>query len=130
MALEYSSTAMSTGLSWSYAAGGLWATADDLARWGDALSSGRVVSSGSFAAMSRPTALSSGRMAPYGLGLRVDHLGRHSVVWHDGAVPGFYAIIVCVPQAHLVVAVVSNGGAHRPDVEAAVRRIATLYADS
>lgn len=115
---------------WSYSAGGIWATADDLARWGDALSSGRVVSPDSFAAMSRPTALASGRMAPYGLGLRIERLGRHPVVWHDGAVPGFYAVLISVPEQHLVVALVSNGGAHRPDVEAAARRIAALYADS
>ena len=56
---------------WLHAAGGLWASAADLARWDLALIEGRVLKPASFRLMTTPRLLSSGRRTPYGCGLSV-----------------------------------------------------------
>ena len=116
--------------SWSYAAGAVWSSVDDLARWNESLAGGRVISPLALARMMRPTALASGQMAPYGFGWRTGRLDRYTLLWHDGAVPGFFAIVLYVPERRIFVAVVSNGGADRDDIDRAAREVASYFAAS
>jgi CubicO group peptidase (beta-lactamase class C family) len=91
-----------------FTAGGLYATAEDVARWGDALAHGRVVSPASYALMTAPTRLPSGEIVPYGLGIMLSALGRHLEHMHEGDVEGYSAGLASYPDASLTVAVLSN----------------------
>jgi D-alanyl-D-alanine carboxypeptidase len=116
--------------SWSSTAGGLWSSVEDLARWNESLFGGRVLSPLLLARMTRPTALATGGNAAYGFGLRTGRLDRYALLWHDGAVPGYYAITLYLPEPRIFVAIVSNGGSNREDIERAAREVALTFATS
>lgn len=91
-----------------YAAGGLCATAGDLARWAVDLGQGRVVSARTFAQMSTPTQLPGGRTEPYGFALVADTLAGHRRVWHNGGIHGFASELAWYPDDSVSVAVLAN----------------------
>ena len=61
---------------WLDAAGGLWASAPDLARWDLALMEGRVLKPASYRLMTTPRPLKSGHTTGYGCGLNVRQEGE------------------------------------------------------
>ena len=96
-----------------FAAGALCSTAGDLVRWPRALRNGRVITPGSYHAMT------TGEFAglhlnpndstqQYGYGVGMGHLGAHRMVEHGGNINGFNASFVDVPDADLSVAVLTN----------------------
>lgn len=89
-----------------YAAGALCSTVGDLVRWTAALSSGRVVSPASYAAMTHPTGAAAG--AHYGFGLVVDTMAGHRRIHHDGGINGFVSSLDYYPDDSLTVVVLSN----------------------
>lgn len=93
---------------WIGAAGGLWSTARDLAKWQWALLDGRVLSPASWAAMTAPAVLRDGRetTSGFGLGLRVQH-GRR-VFAHSGAVDGYAAYGAIVPSTGSAIVLLAN----------------------
>jgi CubicO group peptidase (beta-lactamase class C family) len=91
------------------AAGGLMSTGGDLVRWMMALSSGKVVKPESFALMTTPTVLPSGRDTHYGFGLSIDEFAGKKCISHGGGIFGFNSMIKWIPEADLCVAVISNG---------------------
>jgi CubicO group peptidase (beta-lactamase class C family) len=101
-----------------YAAGGLYATVEDLYRWNRALDGGTLLGPASREAMFRPNK----RSYAYGWAV-LDVGGGHTVATHGGSVPGFSACVARYPSADLYVAVLSNVQA-RP-VCALVRELAT-----
>lgn len=107
-------------VNFSYAAGGLCATAADVAQWLRVMP--RVVSTSAYAAMTSPVLLNDGRRHPYGFGLLQGRLGNHSYVGHGGSLPGFDAFAAHYPADSLTIVVLANG---RPfDTEALQKRIA------
>ncbi|HEX2076639.1 MAG TPA: serine hydrolase domain-containing protein [Longimicrobium sp.] len=85
-------------------AGGVHSTVRDLARFGDALLSGRLLSAESLAMMTR------GRPEhPWGYG--VDLTGHPGSFGHRGAEPGARAYVWIYPTSRTVVAVLSNDDA-------------------
>lgn len=91
-----------------FAAGSLCSTVGDLSTWARALASSRVVSATSYAQMTTPVTLPSGRPMTYGFGLGSRTLGTHRVIEHGGGINGFISQLSLYPDDSLVVAVLAN----------------------
>jgi D-alanyl-D-alanine carboxypeptidase len=91
-----------------YAAGSLCSTVGDLAKWTQLLHSGKLVKQSSFAAMTTPVKLTSGRPMGYGFGLQIDTLGSHRVIHHGGGINGFISELAYYPDDSLTVVVLAN----------------------
>ncbi|HEX5011243.1 MAG TPA: serine hydrolase domain-containing protein [Planctomycetota bacterium] len=90
-------------------AGGLLSTGGELVRWEMALTSGKVVSPESFALMTTPTVLPSGKDTGYGFGLVMDEFEGRRRIQHEGGIFGFNSILLWLPDDDVHVAVISNG---------------------
>jgi D-alanyl-D-alanine carboxypeptidase len=98
----------STGMATTaWTAGGLAGPAPALARFGDRLLGGRLLSADSLKEM---TAFNSGTAmwAAYGLGLGRQYVGGHEVWGHGGDIPGFHAELWHLPDRDLTLAVAWN----------------------
>ena len=93
---------------WLYAAGGLWASAPDLARWDLALMEGRVLKPESFRKMTTPRALKNGHTTGYGCGVNVRQIDGETILAHGGAVSGFLAVNAMVPRTKSAVILLAN----------------------
>jgi CubicO group peptidase (beta-lactamase class C family) len=91
-----------------FAAGSLCSTVGDLVAWTRLLHGGKLVNASSFAAMTTPVKLTSGRRMTYGFGLSVDTLGSHRVVEHGGGINGFISHLAHYPDDSLTIAVLAN----------------------
>jgi D-alanyl-D-alanine carboxypeptidase len=105
---------------WLYAAGGLWASAPDLARWDIALMEGRVLKPESMRLMTSPVPLSDGRVKDYGCGMNIRRDGGLTILSHGGAVSGFRATNILVPLPRSAVVVLINDEQSDPAIAQAV----------
>lgn len=98
-----------SNLSTEWTAGGMVATAHDLALFARALRDGRVVSDAALKRISafRPTDDANEDM---GEGLSIDRYGRESLIGYTGNVLGFGAAMGWVPGEDVVIAVMTNIG--------------------
>jgi D-alanyl-D-alanine carboxypeptidase len=113
-------------ISVAHAAGGLVGSADDLARWAQALHHGRVVTPALYREMTTPARLADGSTQPYGFGLRLRAmLGKPAYV-HGGAGRGLDADSVYVPSEDLYVVVLANTDDPQTDPSVLTRRLAAL----
>jgi D-alanyl-D-alanine carboxypeptidase len=94
---------------WLFAAGGLWASAPDLARWDLALMDGEILRPESYRLMTAPRKLADGRTKDYGCGLSIARVEGEVVLQHGGAVSGFLAFNAMVPRTRSAVVVLTNG---------------------
>jgi len=65
-------------------------------------------------------------LGDYGLGWRVDSVGGHRRLHHDGSTSGFRNYVIRYPDDHLTVLVLTNR--RGPDVMPLAERVAALYA--
>jgi CubicO group peptidase (beta-lactamase class C family) len=93
---------------WIYTAGGLYASASDLARWDLALTTGKILKPDSYRLMTTARGLSSGKTAGYGCGLAVAQQDGETVLSHGGAVSGFLAFNTAIPRTKSAVVVLAN----------------------
>lgn len=93
---------------WIGGAGGIYSTAGDLARWDLALMEGHVLTPASWALMTRPRTLADGTSTGYGCGLGISKRGSATVLVHGGAVSGFIATNMMVPDTKSAVVVLLN----------------------
>ena len=108
-----------------YAAGSLCSTVGDLVKWTGLLHSGKLVNATSFATMTTPVKLTSGRPMSYGYGLSVDTLGSHRRVHHGGGINGFISELAYYPDDSLTVVVLANTSPAPSDqVADAIARVA------
>ena len=96
------------GPGWVAAAGALYSTPSDLAKWDLALVTGKVLKPESFALMTTPRKLRDGRMSNYGCGLAISTRGDVKVLSHDGEVAGFVAMNTVVPSSRSAAILLSN----------------------
>jgi D-alanyl-D-alanine carboxypeptidase len=96
------------GDGWVGAAGAIYSTAADIARWDIALMDGRVLKPKSWDLMTRPRMLANGKSSNYGCGLSVGTRDGLTVFTHGGAVSGFIARNTFVPQTRSAVVVMIN----------------------
>ncbi len=100
--------AIREGEGWVGAAGAIYSTAADIARWDIALMGGRVLKPESWALMTKPRILTNGQSSNYGCGLSVGSRDGLTVLTHGGAVSGFIARNTFVPQTKAAIVVVIN----------------------
>ncbi|MGD0527347.1 MAG: serine hydrolase domain-containing protein [Polyangiaceae bacterium] len=99
---------------WLGAAGGIYATPTDLAKWDLALMDGKVVTGDALRRMSTPRTLADGRNTGYACGLVVSQRRRETVFSHGGEVNGFLARNVMIPRLRSAVIALSNDLASDP----------------
>ena len=95
---------------WESNLGSAWTTAVGLARWGQALDAGRVVSRESYARMTSPARLNDGRIWPYGFGLDLLTFEGAPKIMHTGVVLGFNAVLARYPKQDITIAIMTNLG--------------------
>lgn len=111
-------------ISVAHAAGGLVASAGDLARWAKALHHGHVISPALYREMTSPARLADGSTQPYGFGLRMREIRGLPALVHGGAGRGTDTDSAYIPSADLYVAVLSNTDDPATDPSTLVRRLA------
>jgi CubicO group peptidase (beta-lactamase class C family) len=108
---------------WIHAAGALYTTPSDLARWDVALVSGKVLNSDSYRLMTAPRELADGRFKDYGCGIGVSRRRGETVLKHSGAVSGFLTYNATLPRTKSAVVLMANsehqdaGDIHEPLLE-------------
>ena len=93
---------------WSFAAGALVSTVDDLAKWDAALDGEKLVSSAGKKQMFTAGRLNSGIAHRYGFGWYVDQVNGHTNLSHGGDIPGFASYFSRYPEDHLTVIISMN----------------------
>ncbi len=91
-----------------FAAGALVSTVDDLARWDQAITAGRLLKEDSWKRAFTPCALPTGARCSYGYGWRIGDLRGHRMLAHGGDIPGFNSEAVRLPDDKVFVAVLGN----------------------
>ena len=110
-----------------FSVGGVCSTAPDLARWVEALASGRVISPAAYRQMTTPSPaiLPDGERLTSGFGTGVGENEGHRVLYHAGGIFGFDAMEAWYPQDDLIIVVLSNtDGELAGEIENAVARLA------
>lgn len=110
--------------------GGLCGTAPDVARFGLALLSGRLLDRSTLEQMLTAQRLRTGRRTGFGLGLVVDVRGRAREAWHVGGQERVSTLLYLRPDAGVVVAVLSNLEKVQRPLLSLGRRLADLLAPS
>ena len=94
--------------SWASSAGGIVSTAGDLQKWGEALSSGRIISASDYQLLISPARLADGSAAEYGFGMKVDRFEGQPRIWHDGNTNGFDGSDQLFPDQNVRIIVLTN----------------------
>lgn len=93
---------------WLGAAGGLWASGPDLARWDLGLMTGRVLSPASLRLMTVPRRLTGGNSSEYGCGLSIRRIAGELVWTHGGSISGFLSTNTMIPRTRSAVILLAN----------------------
>jgi D-alanyl-D-alanine carboxypeptidase len=109
-----------------YSAGSILSTVDDLARWTDAVSAGKVVRSDLLQRAWTPYRLTSGEATTYGYGWAINTLFGSRMIAHGGRVMGFTAHALWMPEEKVFVAVLSNTEVPPVSTGYLARRLATF----
>jgi len=89
-------------MTWPHAAGALYSTVDDLAKWDQALLAGKLIGPESYKLMFTPGKSS------YGFGWFIRDVDGHQEISHGGGIHGFQSSIIRYPDDKLVVIVLCN----------------------
>jgi D-alanyl-D-alanine carboxypeptidase len=119
-----------TEASTAWTAGGMLASAEDLARAGDGVFRGSLISAASRREMTHfiPTRM---RFVPeYGLGLARADLGGVEVWTHNGDIFGFHAELAYVPERQITVAALANKQTNARGQEALIDALVADVSDS
>ncbi len=109
----------------SYAAGALLSNVDDLALWSASLDDNRLVRHELLERAFTPYRLSGGSSTFYGYAWAISNYEGHQFVEHGGRISGFQAHILRVPDARILVIMLSNALDHKPDPDFLAPKIAT-----
>jgi CubicO group peptidase (beta-lactamase class C family) len=93
---------------WIGAAGAIYSTPSDLAKWDMALIGGKVLKPESYELMTTARKLSNGKFTEYGCGLGVRLQSGRQILSHNGAVSGFAAYNATVPSTRSALIVMCN----------------------
>jgi len=98
----------SISMSMAYAAGGLVSTVDDLARWDNAITSGKLLKGESWQRVFSPARLQTGEPSKYGYGWGLGKLQGATAYSHGGEIYGFSSFVERLPEQGIYVAVLAN----------------------
>jgi CubicO group peptidase (beta-lactamase class C family) len=107
--------------------GGIYASAEELARWSAALDRNAVISETMFREATTPTILTTGAPTSYGYGWFLDAHRGHRRQRHEGDSIGFRTAIQRYPDDRLTVIVLVNRGA--APIDALSDGVATVFLD-
>jgi CubicO group peptidase (beta-lactamase class C family) len=94
--------------------GGLYSTAEDMARWVKGVLDERIVSKATLEKAWTPVALADGRRGAYGYGfMLIPYRGLREIA-HGGDISGFNSYVAIYPTEKLAVVVLSNVGMRPP----------------
>ena len=113
-------------MSYKVPGGGLCGTAPDVARFGAALLSGRLVTKETLQRMLTRQKTRDGRVTGYGLGLTVGTRGGQREAWHQGGQERVSTVLYLRPDGDLAVALLTNLEKLQPQVLDLARRVADL----
>lgn len=105
--------------------GGIYSSANDLAAWEHALSTGRAASTDSLARAWTPATKTDQPNVEYGFGWRISEHKGTRMLWHSGETRGFRNVMMRFPEKKLTVAVLTNR--NDPEPYPTALRIAELY---
>ena len=94
--------ARSESLTVPWAAGAMYSTTADLARWTKALHGGKVLSAASLAEMTHAG------LGGYGMGLVIGKHAGQPMIWHNGGIEGFHSYVAWIPSRRLTAVILSN----------------------
>lgn len=97
-----------TSDSWAYSAGGLISSAEDIAKWSNALFSGQIIEERNLSRMLSPSVLNDGTEVPYGLGLVLSEVEGYNTAEHGGGHSGFLAHSTRLVEEDIFVVVLAN----------------------
>ncbi len=109
-----------------HAAGALISTAEDMAKWQEALHTGQVLQRRMYQQMISPMTLTDGEVSDYGFGLGISEIQGVRSYEHSGGIPGFATYALYVPDARVNVVVYTNGGLDSWTPSDTARAIAAL----
>ena len=109
-----------------HGAGALVGTVGDLAAWGNALHTNKVVASASYAAMTGTTTTADGSTAPYGFGLQNGDVRGRKQVGHGGGIFGFSTDSIYLLDEKIFIAVFANSDSPQSAPSMVARRLAAL----
>lgn len=109
------------------AAGGLWMSVLDLAKWDAALYPDRILKRESLETLWTPVPLDDGSAYPGGMGWFVAKANGQRVVFHTNGGPGFSGVITRYLGDRLTIIILTNMGAHHTDVMKISGKIAEIY---
>jgi CubicO group peptidase (beta-lactamase class C family) len=98
-----------------FAAGALVSTVDDLARWTDAVATGKLVSPSLVQRAWTSSKLTDGSATGYGYGWIIGNAFGTRVIQHDGSINGFSSEELWMPDEKVFVAVLTNLGSGGTD---------------
>ena len=101
---------------WLFAAGGLWASALDVARWDIALMEGKVLKPETLKLMTSPIKLADGRSRDYGCGVGIRRDDGETILSHGGAISGFRALNTFIPRTRSAVVMLINDEQSDPGI--------------
>jgi D-alanyl-D-alanine carboxypeptidase len=93
---------------WLLAAGDIWASANDMAKWDIAVADGKLLSPESQRSMTTSRTLANGRSAGYSCGFFVRIVRGETVLSHVGWVGGFFTYNAIVPRTRSAVVLLTN----------------------
>jgi CubicO group peptidase (beta-lactamase class C family) len=94
--------------------GGLYSTAEDMARWVSGLLDGRIVKAATVEKAWTPVVLNDGRRGAYGYGFMLAPYRGLREVAHGGDISGFNSYVAIYPGERLAVVVLANVGMRPP----------------
>ncbi|HEX5826195.1 MAG TPA: serine hydrolase domain-containing protein [Candidatus Limnocylindrales bacterium] len=107
-----------------YAAGGLYSTVLDLARWAATIETDTLVPADAAARFTTPLVDTTDRIGfGYGYGVHVGAEDGHRIVAHDGGIDGFYTYLARYPDDDLTIVLLANRE-QAPDHQVNARAIA------
>lgn len=119
------------GIASAFAAGGLYSTVEDMARWEQSLEAGKLLKLETLEIASTPYLLPDGRHTAYGMGFMTNKYRGLREVGHGGDIDGFNAYVARYPEHGFAVIVLSNTGMRPPglvpDGGTIAHRIAEIY---
>jgi CubicO group peptidase (beta-lactamase class C family) len=95
---------------WAYGAGQIVSTVDDMLKWNEGLYNSGFVKPELLALAHKSYVLSTGSFANYGLGWAIGTFKNRSMIQHGGAIGGYRALGMRVPEDQLYLLTLSNSG--------------------
>jgi CubicO group peptidase (beta-lactamase class C family) len=96
------------GKGWMFAAGELYMTPSDLAKWNISMMNEAILKPASYKEMETDTLLKNGVATGYGLGVEVSQFQGHRLIEHSGEVSGFVAENMVFPDDKAAITVLTN----------------------